>query len=139
MRVDAKAPDAVAGAVAAGHPRTAEAGARALTEGGNAVDACVAAGLVSWVVESPLTGPGAGGFMLVHRARDASDRLLDFFVAVPGRGLPRDAARDPDLVDVAFAPNYLSTYGVGAASCAVPGTVAGLAEAHRLYGRLPWP
>ncbi len=128
----------VGGAVAAGHPRTAEAGARVLLEGGNAVDACVAAGFVSWVVESPLTGPGAGGFMLVHRAGDRSDRLLDFFVAVPGRGLPRGAACEMAVVDIAFAPDYVSTYGVGAASCAVPGALAGLAEAHRAYGRLPW-
>ena len=73
--------------MAAGHPLTAKAGARILEQGGNAVDACVAAGFASWVAESPLTGPGAGGFMLVHRARDRSDRLLDFFVAIPGRGL----------------------------------------------------
>src|SRR5204863_447281 len=73
-------------AVAAGHPLTAEAGARILAEGGNAVDACIAAAFTSWVVESPLTGPGAGGFMLVHRARDSTTRLLDFFVATPGLG-----------------------------------------------------
>jgi gamma-glutamyltranspeptidase / glutathione hydrolase len=138
LRLDGEPSGAVAGAVAAGHPRTAAAGARALMEGGNAVDACVAAGFVSWVVESPLTGPGAGGFMLVHRARDRSDRLLDFFVAVPGRGLPPDAAAEQDFVDIAFAPEYVARYGVGAASCGVPGTVAGLADAHRLYGRLPW-
>src|SRR6266545_3731223 len=75
------------GAVAAGHPLTAEAGARVLDAGGNAVDAAVGAALVSWVVESPLTGPGAGGFMLVHRARDCSTRVFDFFVAIPGLGL----------------------------------------------------
>ena len=48
------------GAVAAGHPLTAEAGARILEEGGNAVDACVAAAFAGWVAESPLTGPGRG-------------------------------------------------------------------------------
>src|SRR6185312_11578016 len=72
------------GAVAAGHPLTAQTGADILAEGGNAVDACIAAAFVSWVAESPLTGPGAGGFMLVHRASDRTDRLLDFFVAGPG-------------------------------------------------------
>ena len=67
------------GAVAAGHPLTAQAGARVLAEGGNAVDACVAAAFAAAVTESFLTGPGAGGFMLVHRARErdgASRRLL---------------------------------------------------------------
>src|SRR5262249_40191677 len=76
---------AMGGAIAAGHRLTAEAGAEILAEGGNAVDACLAAAFVSWVAESPLTGPAAGGFLLVHRARDLSDRLLDFFVSVPGR------------------------------------------------------
>ena len=71
------------GAVAAGHPLTAEAGADVLREGGNAVDAAVAAVLTSFVTESPLTGLGAGGFMLVHAPDE--NVLLDFFVAVPGR------------------------------------------------------
>ncbi len=54
------------GVVAAGHPLSAEAGASILREGGNAVDAAVCAVLASFAVESPLTGFGAGGFMIVH-------------------------------------------------------------------------
>ena len=57
------------GVVAAGHPLTAQAGADVLRGGGNAVDAAVACVLMSFVAESPLTGPGAGGFMLVHTPR----------------------------------------------------------------------
>ena len=72
------------GALAAGHPLTAEAGADVLRAGGNAVDACIAAAAVSWICESPLTGPGGGGFLLVHRAAEGRARLLDFFVAMPG-------------------------------------------------------
>src|SRR5882762_9282756 len=71
------------GAIAAGHPLTAKAGARVLEAGGSAVDACVAAAFVSWVCESPLTGPGGGGFMLVHEAESGRTVVLDFFVAVP--------------------------------------------------------
>ena len=89
------------GAIAAGHPLTAEVGASVLAEGGNAVDACIAAGFASWVVESPLTGPGGGGFMLVHRARDRTTRLLDFFVAAPGLGRRRRPAQ-MESVDVDF-------------------------------------
>jgi gamma-glutamyltranspeptidase / glutathione hydrolase len=126
------------GAVAAGHPLTAQAGARVLEEGGNAVDACVAAGFVSWVTESPLTGPGAGGFMLVHRSSDGSDRLLDFFVAIPGRGLEGQLPAPMVEVDVPFDEHTIQLFRIGGASCAVPGTVAGLGEAHRLYGRMPW-
>src|ERR671914_185015 len=90
------------GAIAAGHPRTAEAGARMLAEGGNAVDACLAAAFVSWVAESPLTGPGGGGFLLVHNAHDRKDRVLDFFVTVPGTGLPRGTVGEMETVDVDF-------------------------------------
>src|SRR3712207_9329989 len=74
------------GVVAGGHPLTAQAGADVLRAGGNAVDAAVAAVLMSFVTESPLTGPGAGGVMLVHTA-GGEDHLLDFFVAAPGSGL----------------------------------------------------
>jgi gamma-glutamyltranspeptidase/glutathione hydrolase len=126
------------GAIAAGHPLTAEAGARVLAEGGNAVDACIAAGFASWVTESPLTGPGAGGFMLVHRARDRSTRVLDFFVSVPGLGLTRRSATEMESVDVDFTPESSQVFRIGAASCAVPGAVAGLEAAHRAYGSLPW-
>ncbi len=127
------------GAVAAGHPLTAQAGAEILAEGGNAVDACIAAACVSWVAESPLTGPAAGGFMLVHRARDNTDRLLDFFVAVPGLGLGSDeAVAEMETVKVTFDHDTTQVFRIGAASCAVPGAVAGLEHAHRAYGTIPW-
>ena len=74
------------GAVAAGHPLTMQAGARVLEEGGNAVDACVAAAFASWVAESPLTGPGSGRFCARALGRRPSERLADFFVATPGQG-----------------------------------------------------
>src|SRR5213592_1883174 len=116
------------GAVAAGHPLTAEAGARALTEGGNAVDACVAAGFASWIAESPLTGPGGGGFMLVHTGRDRRSRVLDFFVAAPGLGqadgVSIGAEMDEVLVD--FSDGATQLFHIGPPSCAVPGAAAGL-------------
>ena len=123
------------GAIAAWHPLTAEAGARMLVAGGNAVDACIAAGLASWVTESPLTGPGAGGFMLVHRARDGASRLLDFFAAVPGVGREGPPG-EMDEVDVLYGEST-QIFKVGAASVAVPGVPAGLESAHRTYGSLP--
>src|SRR5438093_6610148 len=126
------------GAVAAGHPLTAQAGARVLEAGGNAVDAAVAAALVSWVTESPLTGPGAGGFMLVHRARDRSTRVFDFFVSVPGLGVEDKTLSDMDRVDVDFSGGSTQIFHIGAASCAVPGAALGLEEAHRSFGTLPW-
>src|SRR5207253_828591 len=125
------------GAVAAGHPLTAQAGARVLEAGGNAVDAAVGAALVSWVAESPLTGPGAGGFMLVHRARDRSTRVFDFFVAIPGLGDDSELSL-MDHVDVDFSGGSTQRFHIGAASCAIPGAALGLETAHRSFGRLPW-
>ena len=122
------------GVVAAGHPVTAQAGADALREGGNAVDAAVAAVLTSFVTESPLTGFGAGGFMLVHDpGRD--DVLVDFFVAAGGAdGTERGAELVPIPVYFDETPQ---TFNVGAASCGVPGNPAGLEHAHQRFGSLP--
>jgi gamma-glutamyltranspeptidase/glutathione hydrolase len=126
------------GAIAAGHRLTAEAGAEILAEGGNAVDACLAAAFASWVAESPLTGPAAGGFLLVHRARDRTDRLLDFFVALPGRGSDKPAEPHMESVDIDFDGSSSQVFLVGPGSCAVPGSVAGLEAAHNRYASLPW-
>jgi gamma-glutamyltranspeptidase / glutathione hydrolase len=122
------------GVVAAGHPESAEAGAAVLRAGGNAVDAAVAAVLASFAVESPLTGLGAGGFMIVHDGGETT--LLDFFVAAPGLG---GAARTAELapVDVVFDAETVQTFYVGPVSCGVPGTPAGLVEALRRWGSMP--
>jgi gamma-glutamyltranspeptidase/glutathione hydrolase len=122
------------GVVAAGHPLTAEAGAAALREGGNAVDAAVCAVLTSFAVESPLTGFGAGGYMMVHH--DGETVLIDFFVAAPGLdGTPRRAELVP--VEVHFDAETVQTFYVGPASCGVPGTAAGLERALRRFGSMP--
>ena len=127
------------GAVAAGHPLSAGAGARMLEEGGNAVDACVAAAFAGAVAESFLTSPAAGGFMLIHRAHDRTARLADFFVASPGLGLKQPRAGEMDAIDVLFGDSQTTQpFLIGPATVAVPGMVAGLEAAHRAYGRLPW-
>jgi gamma-glutamyltranspeptidase/glutathione hydrolase len=128
------------GAIAAGHPLTMAAGARVLDEGGNAVDACVAAAFAAWVAESPLTGPGAGGFALVVPRDRRPPRVADFFVATPGRGRPSPAGAAMHAVDVGFGGDSETTqvFRIGEASCAVPGAAAGLEAVHRSYGRLPW-
>ena len=102
--------------VAAGHPLTAQAGADVLGAGGNAVDAAVAAMLTSWVAEPLLSGPGAGGYMLVAEPGEAPV-LLDFFVAAPGYGRdPQDRA--PLVpVEVDFGSDATQIFHVGAGLC----------------------
>ena len=121
------------GIVAAGHPLTAEAGARVLREGGNAVDAAVAAMLVSWVAEPLLTGPGAGGYMLVAGAGE-DPVLLDFFVAAPGYGGSARERAPLVPVEVDFAGDARQVFHVGASSCGTFGTPAGADEAMRRWG-----
>src|SRR5215211_1634526 len=120
------------GVVAAGHPLTAQAGADALRAGGNAVDAAVAAVLMSFVAESPLTGPGAGGFMVVHARGET--HVLDFFVAAPGLGL---AEREPGAlfpIDIRFSEDAVQRFNVGPASCGAYGTTLGIAETLERFG-----
>ncbi len=123
------------GALAAGHPLTAEAGAEVLRAGGNAVDACIAAAAVSWICESPLTGLGGGGFLLVYEAAAARTRLLDFFVAVPEQPAPQSELLE---VWVHFDGDTRQLFRTGPAAVTVPGTGLGLWEAHRSFGSVPW-
>src|SRR3954452_12121781 len=125
----APVPNAV---VAAGHPVTAEAGARVLREGGNAVDAAVAAVLASQAAEPLLTGLGAGGYLLVA-GPGVEPTVLDFFVAAPGRGAPPGANPPLLAVDVDFG-DAIQVFNVGAGSCGVPGVPAGLSEALERWG-----
>src|SRR5687768_12906624 len=120
------------GAIAAGHPLTAEAGGRVLRDGGNAVDALLAAAFTAFVTEGPLTGPAGGGLLLVHERRGETT-LLDCFFAAPATRL---GEMDEVLVD--FEDAGTQVFHVGDGSVAVPGLLAGLEEAHRRFATRPW-
>jgi len=121
------------GVVAAGHPLTAQAGARVLREGGNAVDAAVAAMLTSFVSEPLLTGLGAGGYMLVAGG-GVEPTLLDFFVQAPSR--VGDGSEAELLgIDVSFG-DAEQVFHIGPASCGVFGAPAGVCEAMRRWGTM---
>jgi len=118
------------GAIAAGNRFTAEAGARVLAEGGNAVDACVAAAFAAAVTEGPLTGPTGGGFLLAWVEGEVT--VLDCFFAAPTTPLGEIEDLTVDFGD------STQSYHVGDGSVAVPGLVAGLEEAHRRFASVPW-
>ncbi len=121
------------GVVAAGHPLTAQAGAQVLREGGNAVDAAVAAMLMSFAAEPLLTGLGAGGYMMVAGGGE-QPALLDFFVEAPARAEDGSAA-ELEAVDVSFG-DAVQVFYIGPASCGVYGAPAGVCEAAARWGTI---
>ncbi len=123
------------GAVAAGHPLTARAGADVLRAGGNAVDAAIASMLTSFVTEPLLTGLGAGGYMLVVPPT-GEPVLLDFFVAAPGHGADLSSRAPLVAVDVSFG-DVVQVFHIGAASVGAYGTPAGVCEAAARFGTVP--
>jgi gamma-glutamyltranspeptidase/glutathione hydrolase len=123
------------GVIAAGHEATARVGADVLRAGGNAVDAAVAAMLASFACEPLLTGPGAGGYMLVF-APDAPPALLDFFVEAPGRGADPAARAELIPITVSFG-DAVQVFNIGAASVGTYGTPAGIDAAAERFGRIP--
>jgi gamma-glutamyltranspeptidase / glutathione hydrolase len=126
-------------AAAAGHEQTAQRAAAVLADGGNAVDATIAAAAMSWAAEPGLISPCGGGFLLIRPARTRRLHLLDAFTAIPGRDLPPERPLvDFDRVDVPFDEQTVQVFHIGAAAFAVPGVVAGLAVVHARFGSHPW-
>jgi gamma-glutamyltranspeptidase / glutathione hydrolase len=111
------------GVVTAANPFGAEAGARILERGGNAIDAAVAIAYALNVVEPQSAGIGGGGFMMIHLARTGQTFSIDTREKAPAA-----ATRDM-FVGV---PNA-SLQGV---AVGVPGMVRGTAMAVQQYGAL---
>jgi gamma-glutamyltranspeptidase/glutathione hydrolase len=123
------------GVVAAGHPQSAQAGAEALRDGGNAVDAALAAMLAAFTCEPLLTSLGAGGYMLVVEPSGAPV-LLDFFVEAAGNGVDAGARAELVPVSVSFG-DAIQVFNIGPASVGTYGMAAGVCEASSRFGRIP--
>ena len=128
------------GMVVSQNGAASEVGRQILMAGGNAVDAAVAMGFALAVTLPRAGNLGGSGFMLVHMndaggADDADD--ADDVAALDFRSVAPQAARSADFIDDNGEVRFEElTYGPRAAG--VPGTVAGLAEAWRSFGSLPW-
>jgi gamma-glutamyltranspeptidase / glutathione hydrolase len=131
--------DGERGIVSCGHLQAAEAGVRAFEEGGNAVDAVVAAAFTAHVVEPANCGLGGYGHMALFLADTRQLVSVDHYVRAP-------AAARPDMFEI--DPSEPTTYygwprtvgrqnESGAISVAVPGAVSGLCAAHERWGKLP--
>ena len=116
--------------VVSAHPLASRAGADVLKAGGNAVDAAVATQFVLAVVYPSAGNLGGGGFMVV-RNYDGSTASLDYREKAPGL-----STRDMYLDENGNVRKGVSEKGH--LSSGVPGSVAGMHEAHQRYGSLPW-
>lgn len=121
-------------AIAAPNQAAADAGERIVRAGGNAVDAALAAILVTMVNEVGVVTVSSGGFVTVQPAGDGAAYTVDGWMDMPGRdGVVRGGTWD---VSTQYGGGLDITVGPG--SVAVPGAVAALGEASRRDGRLPW-
>jgi gamma-glutamyltranspeptidase / glutathione hydrolase len=119
------------GMVVSANPLASDVGLETLRKGGNAVDAAVATTFAISVVEPFSAGIGGGGFLLLHQAKTQKIRALDFRERAPLR-----ATRNMYLdANGKVRPNASID---GHLAAATPGTVAGLYEVHRRYGKLSW-
>ncbi|MDM8519833.1 gamma-glutamyltransferase [Anaerolineales bacterium HSG6] len=125
------------GVISAGHPETAKAGATILKQGGNAVDAAVAASFASFIAESSLVNIGGGGIAQLYNPSTKQPVVYDFFSTMPGLNGSRDLANiDFRQIIIDFGSAQQPFY-IGRASAAVPGVVAGLCQMATEAGKLP--
>ncbi len=127
--------------VVVSHSRAAsEIGARVLEDGGNAVDAAVAAAFAVGVAEPWMSGIGGVGGMLIHRAATDDVVGIDFMGRSPRAVDPRayglSEGCDADLFGWPTVEGDRNR--LGAASAIVPGVCAGMGLALETFGTLPW-
>lgn len=130
--------DSTKGVVAAGDPQTADAGAQLLREGGNAIDAAVAAAFAAFVCELPLCSPLGGGVCVIER-ENGEDLAFDLFARTPGLArdeAPPSVARDFGPITVNFGA-AAQVFHIGRASVAVPLALSGLIDLQKRFGARP--
>lgn len=120
-------------AISAGHQKTVEAAEIILQAGGNAVDAAIAAYLVSFISEPCMASLGAGGFAMINSGNEV--KLYDFFCQTP---LENKASADLEFfpITVDFG-GTTEDFHVGRGSIAVPGALAGIYAMHKGHGSMP--
>ncbi len=116
------------GVVTSPHSLASQAGLATLKSGGNAVDAAIATNAALAVVSSFMCGLGGDAFWLIWTERDG-------LRALNGSGRSAAAA----TLDAARAVGLERMPIRGPWTVTVPGAIRSWGDAHRRYGRLPWP
>jgi gamma-glutamyltranspeptidase / glutathione hydrolase len=127
------------GVVVSQSKNASEAGVAVLDAGGNAIDAAVATALALAVVEPWNSGLGGVGHAVVHRAGQARAETVDFGPTAPaGLDATRFKLTGRIAADLFAWPEVEGDANIhGPLSFVVPSAVAGLAEMHQRWGRLP--
>ncbi|HXH81953.1 MAG TPA: gamma-glutamyltransferase [Candidatus Tectomicrobia bacterium] len=140
LSVTKQTPLAPRGMVVAEHRVGAEVGARILARGGNAVDAAVATALAMTVVEPFMSTIAGSGTMVVHLARRGETVCVNFNAVAPAAAHETMYRIVGGVSDGLFP--WPRTEGAaneyGHRAVAVPGSLAGLAEALRRWGTMEW-
>jgi len=130
-----------AGFVVSQNRMASETGARVLKAGGYAVDAAVATAFALGVIERWMSGIGGVGSMLVHQAASGETVSFDFGPRSP---IGLDASdfplsQEPDEGNLFGWPKVVGKANtMGAKAVAAPTEPAGLAAAHKRFGRIAW-
>ena len=118
------------GMVVSASGEASDIGAGILARGGNAVDAAVATAFALAVTHPTAGNLGGGGFMIV-RTPAGQSTSFDYRERAPGKATPTMyLGADGNINRSLTAAGYLAP--------GVPGTVRGMAMAHKKFGRLPW-
>jgi len=122
------------GAVAGGSAPTVSGGEHAFRNGGNAVDAAIAATLMAGVAEPLLTGLGGSGMATIRFKGETFN--FDFFADMPGLSHPGAGPASMEKVSINFGPTT-QDFLVGPGSATVPGVPLGLWAMHERFGTVP--
>ncbi|RLV54608.1 gamma-glutamyltransferase [Aeromicrobium phragmitis] len=127
-------------AVAAPNAAAADAAAAIAGAGGNAVDAAIAASLVTMVNEVGIVSLSSGGFATVQPAGGSAPVTVDGWMDMPGRRTADQPRIQPGQgtwdVETEYGGGVTITVGPG--SVATHGAIAAFEETHRRWGSVPW-